>query len=55
MHAKEILPHRRHPFRRDHCSMDVVPVGVMEPLDRELFELVFGDHVKNQIISVPPY
>jgi hypothetical protein len=40
----EILPLRRHTFRRDHRAMDVIPTRVLEPLDRELFELVSGDH-----------
>ena len=39
-----VLPLRRDAFRRDHRSMDVNPPRVLEPLDGELFELVFGDH-----------
>ncbi len=43
-----VLPLRRHPFRRDLRSVDVIPDRVLKPLDRELFELVFGDHPANQ-------
>ncbi len=38
------LPLRRHAFRCDHRAMDVIPASLLEPLDGELFKLVFGDH-----------
>ncbi len=28
---------------------DVLPARVLEPLDRELFELVFGDHLESNV------
>ncbi len=44
-----VLPLRRHAFRRDHRSMGVIPARVLEPLDGELFELVFGDHLESNV------
>ena len=29
--------------------VNVLPARILEPLDRELFELVFGDHLESNV------
>jgi len=43
-HSPEILPLRCLALRRNHLPVHVAPPRILEPLDRELLELVFGDH-----------